>query len=464
MTVVAGALGSYALIQSVTVPMLPRMQSDLSTDQATANWILVGFFLSAAISTPILGRVGDSYGRRRVFVFSLATICVGAVVASVAPNIEIMIAARVIQGIGGGAIPLSFALIRDCVSPRKVVGAIGFAASLIPLGYAAGIVIAGPVAAVVGLSGLFLLPALVAAGSAVAAMVLIPEGRAPTRAPVPVLPAVLLAGWLAALLIGISFAPEHGWLDPSVLALGALAVGLAGLWAVVELRATVPLIDLRLFADRGVWSVNVVSLFSGGIMTGLYGFLPQFAQTPTSTGYGFGATPSEAGRLLLPTTTTSFLGGLMSARCQRIVGARCAIMLGALLAAAALVCLALMHETLWQVCLFAGLSGLGAGVYFAAMSGAAAQAVPPEHTGVATGMASNLRTIGGTVGAAVLTTVVTSHAQPDGFPLEVGYEHGFLLLAGLSCCVGIAALTIPRRRSDVSGVSEDADPTRTDPV
>lgn len=446
MTVVASALGSYALIQSLTVPTLPLIQETMDSDQATANWILVAFFLSASIATPILGRVGDSYGPRRVFVFSLSMICVGAVVASLAPNIWTMIAARAIQGIGGGAIPLSFAVIRDCLPPRKVAGAIGVAASLIPLGYAVGMVIAGPLTELVGLTGLFLVPALVAAGAAVAAVLLIPELARPTRAPVPVVPGLLLAGWLAALLIGISRAPERGWLDPSVLLLGLLATVLCSAWVALELRSPTPLIDLRLWASRGVWSVNLVALMAGGVMTGLYGFLPQFTQTPTSTGYGFGDNPSEAGRMLLPATVATFLGGLASARCQRLVGARNAIVLGGLVASIALVGIVMSHERPLHVALIAGVCGLGAGVYFAAISAAAVQAVPVEHTGVAAGMAANLRTIGGTIAAAVTATIVTSHAEPSGFPAEVGYERGFLFLAGLSLCVTIAALTIPGRR------------------
>jgi MFS family permease len=445
MGVVAGALGSYALIQSVTVPTLPMIQRTLDADQATANWILVAFFLSASIATPILGRVGDSYGRRRVFVLSVAMICVGAVLASVAPTIQVMIAARVVQGIGGGAIPLSFALIRDCLPARKVPGAVGLASSLIPLGYAAGIVIAGPLTALVGLAGLFLLPAVVAAGSALAARALIPDRTPATRASVPVLPAVILAGWLAALLLGITRAPTHGWLDPSVLLLGLAAGVLCAAWIVLELRATSPLIDLRLLADRGVWSVNLVSLLSGGVMTGLYGLLPQFAQTPASTGYGFGATPSEAGRMLLPTTATNFLGGILSVRCQRLVGPRAAIVGGGVLAATFLGVLALRHAGPWQVALVAACSGLGAGLYFAAVSTATVQAVAPEHTGVAAGMSANLRTIGGTVGAAITATVVTSHEGPSGFPVEIGYERGFVFLAVLSASVGVAALLIPGR-------------------
>jgi MFS family permease len=275
-------------------------------------------------------------------------------------------------------------------------------------------------------------------------VLLIPEVAVPTRAPVPIMPGLLLAGWLAALLLAISRAPVHGWLTPSVLALGGLAALLCGAWAALELSSRTPLIDLRLMVDRRVWSMNLVSLMAGGVMTGLYGFLPQFAQTPTSTGYGFGATATEAGRMLLPTTATNFVGGIASARCQRIVGARHAIVLGAVLASAALVCLALFHEHARQVAIIAGISGLGAGVYFAATSSAAVQAVAPQHTGVAAGMAANLRTIGGTIGAAVTTTIVTSHAQPSGFPLEIGYQRGFLFLGGLSCCVGITAFAIPR--------------------
>jgi MFS family permease len=454
MAVVASALGSYALLQSVTVPTLPLIQRTLRASPATADWILVAFFLSSSIATPILGRIGDSYGRRRVFLVSLGMICVGAVVAALAPTIQVMIAARVIQGVGGGAIPLSFALIRDALPAAKVPGAIGLASSLIAVGYSGGIVIAGPVTSLVGLPGLFLLPALAATAAAVAARILIADTVQPTRAPVPILPGFLLAGWLATLLFGISEAPRRGWIDPTVVASGSLAVVLATAWVWLELRARVPLIDLRLLAGRGVWSVNLVSLLAGVVTNGLFGFLPQFAQTPTSSGYGFGATASEAGRMLLPTTTTNFLGGATTSWWHRVLGVRYTIFIGAGLSAIALTALSLIHHHPWQIYLITPFCGVGSALVFASVSSAVAQAVPTEHTGVATGMAANLRTIGGTVGTAVMATIVTAHTEPSGVPTEAGYEHGFQFLAVVSGLVALAAFTIPlarRTRRDGNG-------------
>ena len=105
--VLTAAIAAYALLQSMVVPVLTTMQAQLHTSQDNATWILTAYLLSAAICTPILGRVGDIYGKGRVFVGALIALAVGCLLAALAPNIAVMIVARVIQGLGGGTLPLN---------------------------------------------------------------------------------------------------------------------------------------------------------------------------------------------------------------------------------------------------------------------------------------------------------------------------------------------------------------------
>ena len=341
-------MSAYALAQSVSVTTLPLLQLEYGITQASAAWVLTSFLLAASVATPILGRLGDSYGKRRMLLACLSMLVVGSLLAAAAPTIQVMIAARVMQGLGGAVLPLSFAIVRDELLPERVPAALSLISSLLAVGYGAGIVMAGPLAESVGLHWVFLLPALVAAVATLAVLVRLPESPIRTGARVPVVPGLLLAGWLVALLIGMSRAPVWGWGSPAAVACLTLTAVQFGAWVLVEWRIDVPLIDLRLMARRGVWTANLIGFLAGMAMFGTFSFLPQFSQTPRSTGYGFGASVTEAGYMMLPATVATFVCGLVTARLMRRVGARVVVTAGCALAFASLVALVVFHDDMWQ--------------------------------------------------------------------------------------------------------------------
>ncbi|MBU1801884.1 MAG: MFS transporter, partial [Actinobacteria bacterium] len=127
--VLAVSVSAFALLQSLIVPVLQTIQVEYDTDQATVTWVLTGYLLSASIATPILGRVGDAVGKKKVLVATLLMLSVGSLAAALAPSIGWLIAARVVQGLGGGVLPLSFGIIRDEFTGR-VTGALSVIASL----------------------------------------------------------------------------------------------------------------------------------------------------------------------------------------------------------------------------------------------------------------------------------------------------------------------------------------------
>ena len=406
--------------------------------------MLTAFLLAASVATPIGGRLGDSFGKRRMLVVSLGALSVGAVVAALATSIEVMIAARVIQGLGGGALPLAFGIIRDELPPRRIPGAIAFTSTLLAIGFGAGIVLAGPIIDTLGYHWLFLLPAAVSGVGAIVALLVIPESAVRSGEPIATIPAVLLTGWLVTLLVGVSKAPQWGWASPAVGGCLAAAAALFALWVYAERTVEVPLIDLHLMGSRGVWSANLVALLIGVAMYGSFGFLPQFNQTPRENGYGFGASVAEAGHMMLPAAAGTFLCGLVAAPLASRIGVRQAIVLGCLITSGGLGLAVLAHDQKWEMYLAGGLSGLGTGLTFACLANAVVAAVPPEKTGVATGMNANIRTVGGSIGAAMMTTIVTANLQPSGFPAEGGYTVGFAFLASAALFAGFAGLLIPR--------------------
>lgn len=444
--VIATSVSSYALMQSLTVPAVPLIQHEFRTDQATASWVLIAFLVAAAVATPIIGRLGDSYGKRRFFVLCLVSLGAGSLLAAWAPSIGVLIAARVVQGVSGGMIPLAFGIIRDEMPPRDVPFAISVLSSLLAAGVAVGIVVSGLVVDSFGYHWLFVIPGVGALLMAVLARIVIPRSPLAERRRVGIVPVLLLAGWLVALLVGLSKAPAWGWASVSIQSMLWGGLVLLVLWVVVEWRGAEPLIDLRLMRQRGVAAPNLVGLLIGMASYGSFAYLPQFVQTPVASGYGFGATTGESGYMMLPSAFVSFGVGLLSARVARRWGSRLVIALGCAITAAGLAMAAFAHDHVWQIYVSNAVSGLGGGLAFACLANAVVAAVPRESTGMATGMNANLRTIGGSIGSAVLAAMITAEVLPTGYSVERGYTAGFAFLAAMALLAAVASFLIPGDR------------------
>ncbi|CAN5249010.1 MFS transporter [soil metagenome] len=447
--VLAVSVSAFALLQSLVTPVLAEIQIELNTDQTTVTWVLTAYLLSASIFTPIIGRIGDKVGKERMLVVALTALAIGSLIAALATSIGPMIAARVIQGVGGGVLPLAFGIIRDEFPDEKVPGAVGFVASLSAVGAGVGIVLAGPIVSALSYHWLFWLPMIVTAVAAVAAYVVIPESPVRTPGKISVLPAVLLSGWLVALLLALSQGNSWGWGSSKTLGLIALAIVIAILWIYVENRSESPLIDMDMMRLPAVWTTNAVALLVGFGMYASFGFLPQFSQTPSESGYGFGASITESGLILLPSTITMFAVGMMSGTFVRRIGAKSVVVLGCLIVALSMAMVAFTHEYKWELYAANAVSGAGMGLVFASLSNLILAAVPPEQTGVASGMNANIRTIGGSIGAAVMATIVTATLLPSGLPTESGYTRGFAALTIVMIGAALVALLIPRVSRDV---------------
>jgi EmrB/QacA subfamily drug resistance transporter len=450
--VLVSAIGAYALLQSMVVPVLTTMQARLHTSQDAATWILTAYLLSAAIMTPILGRVGDIYGKGRVFVAALIALGVGCVLAALAPNIGVMIVARVIQGIAGGMVPVAFGIIRDEFPPEKVAGAVGSLASLTAVGSGLGIVIAGPIVNSLGWQYLFWLPMILTVLAAIAAVLVIPES--PVRSPGTIswLPAILLSAWLVAILVALSEAPTWGWGSPKVIGLLAAGVLIAAGWAASEVRARTPLIDMKMMRLPAVWTNNLVSLLLGLSMYAMFAFLPEFLQTPRAlAGYGFTASIIVSGLMLLPSTVTMFIAGQYAGRLTARLGSKPLVIWGCLISAISMGILAFAHQQEWEIAVATGLMGFGFGFAYSAMTALVVAAVPASQTGVATGMNANIRNIGGSIGSAAMASIVTSQLAKTGLPLQSGYTAGFAIMAVVLVLATAAGLLIPAARGRVTG-------------
>ena len=444
LAVLALAGGTYALLQALVVPALPALQHDLHTSTSGVAWVFTSYLIAASVATPIAGRLGDMYGKRRVLVYVLAALAVGTGMAGFVTTLPLMVLARAIQGIGGAIFPLAFGIIRDEFPRERVASAIALMSGILGIGGGLGIVLAGPILEHLSYHWLFWIPFVVTLISMGTTLVVIPES--PVRAPGEVhwLGAVLLSGWLVALLLAVSEAPTWGWGSPKTLGLLLLSALIAVLWVWSEARARHPLVDMHMMRLRGVWTTNLVAILIGFGMYSAFVLIPQYVQAPTSTGYGFGASVTQAGLYLIPCTIAMIIFSPLGGRLSNSVGSKVPLVAGMIFTLVCFVFLAVSGSSA-SVYIASAFLGVGVGFAFAAMGNLIVQAVRADQTGVASGMNAIVRTIGGAIGAEVAASVLTANALASGYPDEHGYTVVFTLCAVVLGAGVVAGLLVPGR-------------------
>ncbi len=443
LTLISG-IAAYSLLQSLISPALPTIQRELHASQGAVTWLITAYLLSASVCTPILGRIGDVFGKERMLVVTLCALAFGTAMAAVSHNITLLIVARLIQGAGGGVLPLSFGIMRDEFPREKVAGAIGLSAAILAVGGGLGLTIAGPIIAHLDYHWLFIFPLFILIPAIITTHLFVPRSRVTTAGGVSIRGAVLLSTWLVALLLAISQGGSWGWTSGRVLGLLAIAVAVGVTWVRVESQAKAPLIDMQMMRQPAVWTTNLTAFLLGVAMYSVGAFLPSFMQTAPSSGYGYGASVQVVGLLMLPSSITMFVVGLAMGRLTTRFGSKLPLMAGCGIAALAFVLMATVNGSIWQMCVETGLMGLGIGTGFSALSTLVVESVPEHQTGVASGMNANIRTIGGSVGSQVCGSLITATIVGSALPKESGYIAAFVFLGVAALLAGVAAGFVPR--------------------
>jgi MFS family permease len=439
------ALGgmAYAMLSSLVVPALPTMQHDLHTTETGIAWLLTGYLLAASVGTSILGRLGDMYGKERLLIWTLGILAGGTLLAAVSHSLLPIIIGRVIQGAGGGIFPLAFGIVRDEFPREKVAGAIGLLSAILGVGAGIGIVLAGVIIQHLSYHWLFWIPLVLIVIAAAATWRYVPES--PVRVPGRVnwLAAALMTIGLSAILIAISETTTWGWGGSKTLLVLLAGSAFVVVWVVVEVRSSAPLIDMTMMRVRGVWTTNLAAFLLGAGMYASFIVFPQFAQLPRSTGFGFGASVVVSGLYLLPATIGMTILGIKAGAISARFGSRAALIAGTAFATASFGMLAAAHAHPWELLVAAGLLGVGIGLAFAALGNLIVQAVPSHQTGVASGMNTVMRTLGGALGGQISATFIAEHVA-HGLPTVTGFTDTFTMATGFLAVCLAACWLVPR--------------------
>jgi MFS family permease len=210
-----------------------------------------------------------------------------------------------------------------------------------------------------------------------------------------------------------------------------------------------------------VWSTNLAALLFGFGMFAMFIVLPQFTETPTHVGYGFGASVTASGLYLAPFAGAMVIFAPMTGRLTALIGSKMVLVLGSLFAASSYLVLVIEHSVEGVVYLATGLLGIGIALGFASMSNLIIEAVPVEQTGVATGMNTNIRNIGAALGSGIATSLIIGSLLPDGYPKEAGYVLAFVVSGAGLVVAALVALLIPGRNAASVGRRRDPHPALT---
>ncbi|CAL2069732.1 MULTISPECIES: MFS transporter [Streptomyces] len=455
-----------AIMQTLVTPLIAELPRILHTSSSNAAWVITVTLLVGGVCVPVSGRLGDLVGKRRMMLICVVPLVIGSVVCALSTSVVPMIVGRGLQGMGMGMIPLGIALLRDVLPAEKLSGSIALVSASMGIGGAIGLPLAAAVAQYADWQLLFWGSAVLAVIVGVLIFVVVPDVPAGAKGQrFDALGAIGLAIGLVALLLAISKGADWGWASGTTLALFAVAVLALPAWGRWELRTRDPLIDLRTTARPRVLITNAASVLIG---VGMYSFMliaPQLLQFPKATGFGLGQSMLAAGLWIAPggimMMVISPLGGkLINAR-----GPKLALTCGAVVMAAGYALALPLMGTAFGIMLSGIVINSGVALAYGSMPALIMSSVPLSETAAANGFNTLMRSLGTTIGSAVIGVVLAHMTITLGgytIASENGFRTGLLIGCGVALVSAAVASFIPAPRKPTD--TPDPHPTEADPT
>jgi EmrB/QacA subfamily drug resistance transporter len=400
-----------------------QMALDLGASQSTVLWIINGYTVALASLLLPIGAIGDRWGRRPVLLTGLFVFAAANTVAGLSGGATTLLVARIVAGAGAAMImPVTLSVITSSFPADRRGRAIGVWAGFAGAGGIIGLFVSSAIVDTTDWRWVFALPVALAVIAAIVAIRTVPDSREEPEGRFDTAGSVLSALAIGGLVLGIHEGPEIGWADPVTLA--ALIVGSLALvgFFVIERRAAHPLLDVRVFADRGLAAGSVTLLLVFAVMFGLFLVIVQYLQAVL----GWSALRSATG--LLPMAAAMMPLSTVSPILAQRIGSRAVLLIGTTLFTSGLVMLALMTSVdAGYLGVLPGLVviGVGMGLAMTPSTTAITEALPAEKQGVASALNDTVREVGGAVGIALIGSVLNAGyrsevaATTEGLPPEL---------------------------------------------
>ena len=437
-----------SFMQTLMIPLVPELPRLLSTSPSNASWIVTATLLAGAVFTPISGRLGDIFGKKRVALVLLGAILVGSLLAAVTTTLIPMIVGRAFQGAGLGMIPLGIGMLRDTVPPERLGRSVALMSSTLGVGAAVGMPLSAFATQHYNWHMLFWMSGALSVLGAGALWVIVPAGPRHRDMRFDVAGALGLAVGLTGLLLAVSKGSDWGWAAAPTLvcAVGGLLVLVV--WGCYQWRSRSPLVDLRVSIRRPVLLTNLASVAVGFGLFASSVVLPQLLEMPAVTGVGLGQSMVVASLCMVPTGLIMMAVSPLAARVSAARGPRTSLIIGAATIAAGYgVALVLMTQV-WHIVLVGCFIGVGIGFAYAALPTLIIHSVPEHETGAANGLNTLMRSIGTSTASAVAAVLLAQNVVAVGgheYTTATGLRLAFAA-AGLAALGALAiAWFLPRR-------------------
>lgn len=436
-----------SFMQTILLPIQAQLPTLLDASRGDTAWVITITLLVGAIFTPIAGKLGDMFGKRRIALVLLALLVAGSVLAAVSATVGPMIVGRGLQGMGMGVIPLGIAILRDVLPPKRLGSAIALVSATLGVGGALGLPISAFVTENFDWHLLFWVSAGIGTLSFVLFLLVIPVSTLRTGGRFDYVGALGLALGLGGVLLAVSKGNEWGWNSVQTLVLLIGGILVLALWGRYELRRENPLVDIRVSTRGTVLMTNLASIAMGFALFASSVVFPQLLQLPENTGFGLGLSLLQASFVLMPSGLAMLAMSPVAGRLERRFGAKPLLVAGAAIIASSYLVAFFIDLEIWHVLIINTVIGVGIGLGYAAMPTLIMGAVPAHETGAANGLNTLMRSLGTSIAAAVVATVLAQStvqhggsAVPsvDGFQVSLG-----LGLAAALVCAAIAVF-IPK--------------------
>ncbi|GAB7109244.1 MFS transporter [Streptomyces phaeofaciens JCM 4814] len=439
-----------SLMQTLVIPIVPELPKLLDAPASDTAWAVTATLLAAAVATPVVGRLGDMIGKRRMLVVSILLLISGSVVCAFADSLVPMIVGRALQGLSAAVVPLGISILRDTVPAEKLAGSTAVMSASLGVGGALGLPSAAFIADNWDWHVLFWTSAALGVVALLLVLAFVPESRHRAGGRFDLVGSLGLSAGLVALLLTVSKGADWGWTSATTLGLGAAAVLILFAWGRWELKARQPLVDLRTTARTQVLFTNLASVALGFSMFAMSLVLPQLLQLPEQTGYGLGRSMLTVGLVLAPQGFVMMVMSAVSARITKAKGPKVTLMIGALIVAAGYsLNIALMSEV-WHLVLVSCVIGAGVGFTYGAMPALIMGAVDPSQTGAANSLNTLMRSLGTSFASAVAGVVLARMTTDFGgyaLPSENAFKVVMAIGAGAALLAFFLAGFIPGRKT-----------------